>query len=180
MIWFLEAVWALMLTWPFLVVLALTAWTFEHNECHVWTLWWWIGAVVIGYFYFQPGWIAATLIGVGYIPVGISWSIWRYNRHVGDEMDRTHRDAGKAYSSEGRAVNIRILKDTLHPKRMKATLVMWVLLWPPSAVDSVAGDLIDAVDWLVRKVFHFAYMGIYDKAMAKLPEEDEVKERKSD
>lgn len=148
-----------LLTWPALVVLAILGVLFEHNGARAWAVTTALATAAVSYFFFGLP-LLTILIGAGaYVVIGLIWSVWRYKRHVDKtvEANRTQDERTRQRVVEG-----------LHPKAMLSTITAWVLIWPFSMVENVAGDLINAIETLVSKIFRGVYHKIYNSAVAAL------------
>lgn len=132
---------------------------FEHNQSRVWAVIAAIATLIVAFFTYHVSLLTIVLYTVGYIFIGVLWSVYRYKRHV---MKVVAENIGKPDSTK------QFVLSTLHPKAMLGTLTAWIIVWPFSFVENVAGDLINSVQLLVSKVFKGMYHRIYDSAVAAL------------
>lgn len=148
-----------LLSWPALIVLASLGILFEHNGARGWAVTTMLILAASSYFFFAVPLLTILIGAAVYLVVGVVWSIWRYKRHVDKTIER-YRDSG---DYERRAA-----LGQLHPRAMLSTLTAWIVIWPFSFVEHLVGDLINALQSLVTKVFRGVYHRIYNKAVAAL------------
>jgi len=156
----------LAMTWPALIGLALLGILFEHNGARGWAVTMMLGLAATSYFFFAVP-LMTILVGASiYVAVGLVWSWWRYKRHV----DKTVVENREADEMQRR----RVIRD-LHPKAMLSIITAWILIWPFSMIENIAGDLINMIQSLVTKVFRGIYHKIYSSAVEALtPAEDKA------
>lgn len=155
----LDLVLGYILTLPFLVVLLIGGILFEHNEARGWAIFTGIIATVVAYFYFKFPLIDA-LYGIGgYAAAGLVWSFYRYKRFVSKKVDESRgmNDDQKRY----------LIKE-IHPTAMLPTITAWIIIWPFSVIDNLLGDLISAVEALVKTIFRGVYNRIYAAAVSQI------------
>jgi hypothetical protein len=58
--------------------------------------------------------------------------------------------------------------DRLHPLAMLSTLTAWVIIWPFSMVENLAGDVINMIRTAISTVFRSVYNRIYESAVRDL------------
>jgi hypothetical protein len=51
---------------------------------------------------------------------------------------------------------------------MWPSITAWVMIWPFSLIENFVGDIINAIQALVKKVFRGIYYKIYDSAVEAL------------
>ena len=122
-----------LLTWPDLILLLSLGALAEHNEAHGFALFLGVVSAVIAYFFFNLTLASIALYALGYVAVGLVWSVWRYKRHA-DNIVTKHLNS----SPQDRAYAIQ----RLHPMAMLSPIVSWVVAWPFSAIVSVCSDLL--------------------------------------
>lgn len=83
-----------------------------------------------------------------YFFIGVFWSFWRYHKFV------------IAGTKKGRD------KDSLKPHYHTETIVSWIVIWPLSAIENIASDLIDMVTTFVTETLKSVYRKIYESAIA--------------
>lgn len=148
-----------LLSWPALIGLALIGVLFEHNGARGWAVTTALVLAASAYFFFAVPLLTILIGAAAYLVAGVAWSVWRYKRYVDKTVEK--------YKAENEAVRRRVI-EALHPKAMLSTLTAWILIWPFSLVENIAGDLINAIQALVTKVFRGVYHSIYNKAVAAL------------
>lgn len=149
----------LLLSWPALVLLIVLGLLFEHNGARGWAVFTALALMMISYFFFS---VPLMTIGIGaaiYLLVGIIWSFWRYKLHANNIVERF-----KYASIQEKQ---RVISD-LHPKAMLSTITAWIMIWPFSMVENVVGDLINAIQIFVSKIFRGVYHRIYNSAVSAL------------
>lgn len=149
------------LSWPALIGLCVLGIFAEHNDGRGFAVFVAIVTSVVAVLFFSVPLADAALYGVGYLAVGFVWSFWRYRRFVATKV---------AYIKE-HTVDPERRKDqasTLAPKYHIDTIVAWVVIWPFSAVENLASDLIDGLTTLVKTTFKAIYHKIYTSATAGL------------
>jgi hypothetical protein len=150
-----------MLTWPAIAVLLVLGILFEHSEARGWAIVTAIVASVVSFFYFSISLENFAFGSLAYLVIGIVWSFYRYKRYVGkavsDAKESVMSDTQKEY----------LIRD-LHPTKNLSTITAWIIVWPFSAIDNIAGDLINAIETLVKTVFRGVYHRIYESAVADI------------
>ena len=159
MMFVLDWVLGYVLTLPFLVVLLTLGILFEHNSARGWAIFTGIIATTVAYFYFKFPLIDALYGTLGYAVAGLVWSFYRYKRFVSKKVDesRNMTDSQKQY----------LIKE-IHPTAMLPTITAWIIIWPFSIIDNLLGDLISAVEALVKTVFRGVYNRIYASAVSQI------------
>jgi hypothetical protein len=148
-----------MLTWPALIALLFFGVLFEHNGARGWAVFTALVVAAVAYFFFS---VSLLTIGIGvasYIAFGLVWSFWRYKREA-----QLVVEANKAESIQTREYALR----RLHPRNMWPSITAWVMIWPFSLIENFVGDIINAIQALVKKVFRGIYYKIYDSAVEAL------------
>lgn len=146
-------------TWPALLVLVLLGILFEHNGargCAVATS---LAVMAVSYFYFNISLLALGLGTLGYILLGLVWSFYRYKRHANKVVEE--------YKNRSDSDKERALKN-LHPTNMLSTITAWIIIWPYSFIENFVGDIINAIQLLVQKIFRGVYHRIYNNAVVSL------------
>ena len=155
------------LTWPTFIILCGLGIIFESYGEHTLAMFTGIVSAVVAYFFFHIDPMSIIVYIVGYFAIGFGWCIWRYKRHASDVVDEFRNSSD--YAREQAAAN-------LHPVRMLNVLTTWVLVWPFSMVENVAGDLIKLIQTTITKVFKSIFNRIYDQAVGQLLPKDLSKE----
>jgi hypothetical protein len=148
-----------LLSWPALAILVILGILFEHNGARGWAVFTALVIAAISYFFFSVSLMTIGIGAVAYIAIGLVWSFWRYKRHVDDvvEMNKGESDMRKAHALQ-----------QIHPKEMLGTITAWIMIWPFSMTENFVGDIVDAIQDLVRRVFRGVYHKIYDSAVSRL------------
>lgn len=154
---------AYLLTWPALIALLVLGIFFEHNGARGWAVFTGIVAMAVSFFFFAVPLETLVVYAVGYIAVGLVWSFWRYKRYVEVEAAKIREMSANAERKADYAKR-------LAPNNNLDTITAWILIWPFSAIENVLGDLINAVQALVTKVFKGVYHRIYTSLVGDLLE----------
>ena len=151
---------AYVLTWQALGLLILAGILFEHSNWRGFAV---FTALFLGFSaasYFQLSWSEIAMYAGGSLAFGLVWSFWRYKRFV---------DAKVLYAQTcGDNNHRKRIAEEMRPSNMWPTIVAWVVVWPFSIVESAVGDIISAVETIVKKVFRGVYNRIYTSAVAKM------------
>lgn len=159
---------AYVLTWPALVLLLLVGIAFEHCGARKWAVFTGIVAIAVSYFYFNVSLTQILYAVAAYVAVGVVWSFWRYKVYVTDQVAKIKELSAKAFSADSRNRMI----ENLAPTKNLGMITAWIIIWPFSAVESILGDVIRAVQALVTKVFKGVYHKIYTSQVKGLSFED--------
>lgn len=153
-----------LITWPAIVILIVLGIIFESSNSHISASFVGIVAAVSAYFFFHLDLQSLTAYIVAYFAIGFGWSVWRYRRHARTIVARHSGDSESAR---------RYALQRLHPTAMLSTLTSWVLIWPFSMVENLAGDLVNLIQTTITRVFKSIYNRIYQAAVGDLmtPEE---------
>lgn len=150
---------AFLLSWPALIGLVLLGILFEHNGSRGWAVSTALAIAAVSYFFFAVP-LTTLLIGAGaYLAFGLVWSFYRYKRHA--MLVVAQNKTADALTRENALYR-------LHPKNMLSTITAWIVIWPFSAIENVAGDIINSIQLLVTKFFRGVYFRIYDSAVNEL------------
>lgn len=148
---------AYLLTWQALVAILLIGIIFEHRGARGWAVFTGLAAMGISYFVFD---VSLKVIGIAtalYLIVGVVWSFWRYNVHVKDSVKWIKTLQPSKFSE----TYIQTQIDNLAPTKNLNMITAWIIIWPFSAVENLLGDIINAIQALVTKVFKGVYHKIY-------------------
>jgi hypothetical protein len=146
-------------TWPALAILIVLGIIFEANDGHKMAVFLGLAAAVAAYFYFGLAPLQMVWLTLAYLGVGFIWSFYRYKRHC-DKMVKLHVSAD--FVTRERVVH------QLTPSNMLSKITMWVTIWPFSAVENIAGDLINFLQSFITRFFRGIYNRIFDNASAEL------------
>ena len=150
---------AWLFTWPALLILAVLGLLFEANQGHKMAAFIGIVMATVAYFTFHIPIMYLVYGVVAYLVVGFAWSFYRYKRHADKVVEVNMK--------EDQRTRERAITD-LHPTKMLGTITSWVLIWPFSFIENIAGDLISALQSMITKFFRGIYHRIFDSASAKL------------
>lgn len=159
---------AYLFTWPALVALLLIGIVFEHKGARGWAVFTGIVAMLVSYCYFDVTLETIVYYAIAYLLVGIGWSFWRYNVYVKETVAYIKSMSSKAFSADWRQTQV----DNLAPTKNLDRITAWIIIWPFSAVESIAGDIINAIQALVTKVFKGVYHKIYLSHVKSISLED--------
>ena len=151
-------------TWPAIVILIILGIIFESASSHISAAFVGIVAAICAYFFFHLDLQELTVYIAAYFAIGFAWSIWRYRRHARSVV------ASHANETESRR---RSALQRLHPTAMLSTLTTWVIVWPFSMVENLAGDLVNLIQTTIIRVFKSIYHRIYEAAVGDLLTPDE-------
>ena len=142
-----------------LAVLVVLGILFEHNGARGWAVFSALLLAAVAYMFFSVSLMTIAIGSVVYVLVGLLWSFWRYKRHAQKVVEKYKGEDAKLRESALRS---------LHPKEMLGTITAWIMIWPFSMFENIAGDIINIVQSLVTKFFRGIYFRIYDSAVAAL------------
>lgn len=156
---------AYVLAWPTLVGILLLGIVFEHKGARGWAVFTGIVAMAVSYFYFEVTLSQILYLAIAYIVIGLVWSFWRYNVHAKTTVAwiKTLQVPDK-FSEVYRQTQI----DNLAPSKNLDRITAWIIIWPFSAVENILGDLINAIQSLVTRVFKGVYSRIYNSHVKSL------------
>lgn len=159
----------LFLSWPTLIILCIFGILSEHNNSRGWAIFWTLLILPICYFFFDLTFTTFVIYTAIYTGAGFVWSFFRYTRYITVESSKIRNSGDSDDVKQRRALN-------LHPKNNIDTITAWVIVWPFSAVENFAGDLINGIEILVSKVFKGVYYSIYNKIVGDLIKDPTEKE----
>lgn len=163
-VWFATPVW--------LAVFLLIALWSEAFDCHKFAAFLSMTALGLSTYMLNinPMWL------IGYIPVGLLWSMLRWRFHCSDvvkDMDNDNNlTSGTKHSKKPLIVRY---KKRLDVKEQIDKIISWVFSWPISILSSVIGDIIRGVKYTVTNWLGSLYDKISNSATSKhkhLLEED--------
>lgn len=145
-------------SWPILLGLIVIGIIAEHNDGRGIAVAALLLSAVSAYFLFGINLTTLGIIAAGYFVVGVIWSFWRYSRYV-TVTSALYRNKG--YSLDVLNCNL----ENLRPAKMTDTIVAWIVIWPFSAVENIASDLLDVIGVFVKQTLRSAYNRIYESAI---------------
>lgn len=148
---------AYLFTWPALVALLLIGIVFEHKGARGWAVATGIISMIVSYTYFNVTLESIAYWAIAYLIIGLVWSFWRYNVYVKEQVKYIKGLSPRSWSTDYRQTQLEGLAPTKNLDRITA----WILIWPFSLIENLLGDIINAVQALVTKVFKGVYHKIY-------------------
>lgn len=130
----------------------------DHRQSQGWGIFWIIVSAALAYFAFG---VDPKLIGyaaLAYVPVGVIWSIFRYRKYTKEIVKKVQ--AGDM--DDHHALRLVRLSEN------KAKITYWVAAWPMSLVGRILGDIYDAIESVVVKLFKGTYARISADAEAQI------------
>jgi hypothetical protein len=144
-----------MLNWTAFAVIIVLGILMEANEHHKTSVTLGIIAAVTAYYFFKIP-LNYMLYGFGgYVVVGLAWSVWRYNRHVDSVVEK--------FANRSKDEKRCALRE-IHLRNMLDTITVWVIIWPFSMIENVAGDLVNIIQTTIKTYFKGVYMAIFNRA----------------
>ena len=151
----------MIVSWPVLILLVLSALLFEHNRHSGWATLLIILISAVSFYLFHPTWKEVGIVAVAWFPIGFLWSFWRFRKHVDKVVAKVEKGYDKIYAKEKIKVSNNI-----------DNIVFWVIVWPVSFIETILGDVIDVITDLVKRVFRATYQKITDGANNRIDEID--------
>jgi hypothetical protein len=148
-----------LLSWPGLLTLTLLGVWFEYVESRAWAVFTGLVVAASAYLFFNIAFMDVLVYMGLYLLVGVLWSFWRYKRFV-------QKRVAIITPLSGASMDWEIKR--LHPSENLSTITAWIIIWPFSMVENLCGDIIVAIEDLVRRVFKGVYNRIYESAIADL------------
>lgn len=111
--------------------------------------------VAWGVFSFPPEYGKYALMG--YIPVGLGWSLIRWKRHSSKVVEGLKDFNDRSNAELNRAV------DSLTVSENVGKILGWTVNWPWSVIDNVFGDIID----FLKRIITVHLRTFYDSITAK-------------
>ncbi len=148
-----------LLTWEAVVIIAVLGIWAEHSESRGVAVFLALVGMAVAYFTFNVPIMYIVYGVIAYMLFGVLWSFYRYRRYVIKRVEDV--------KNEREAIRASVARD-IHPSRMLGTITAWIVIWPFSLIDNFIGDVIDAIESLVKTVFKGVYHRIYTSAIGKL------------
>lgn len=160
-----------LLTWPALVILLLAGIFFEHTGSRKMAVFSGIVAAVSAYFYFGIPLETIGFYALAYLVIGVVWSFWRYKVFINKQVSYLEQRTWRNQAHKIEAVT------QLAPSNNLGQITAWIIVWPFSLVENTLGDVINAVQALVTKVFKGVYYKMFtSRTAALLAREDDIVE----
>jgi len=154
---------AYVLSWPALVLLFIVGIYFEHTGSRKSALAAGIGVMAISYFYFDVELKDIAVAALGYLVIGVIWSFIRYRKYVKTQVEFIKTSVQEK--------NKREYALRLAPSNNLDRISSWIIVWPISLIENLLGDIIEAIQGLITRVFKGVYYKIYTKLTAGLLDE---------
>jgi hypothetical protein len=154
------AIGAFLLVWwvPIFILLGIIALVTEHNEAHGWTVFFTIVMMLAAVSLPSVTWTMMGVLAVVWVPIGLVWSLWRWKKYCAHIVSEVAN--GKIMASSG--------KQMIDPQEALSKITQWVIAWPFSLVESLIGDIIDAVQNMIKGIFKATYEKISAKALVQI------------
>ena len=146
--------------------------TYKHSEG--WSAIWTILAVgsVAGIFGIELATLGYVILL--WIPIGIAWSIWRFEKHVKNIWDEVELDEHIDSYTLNRS------KSRMLPSNNISTITGWIIAWPISIVVNALGDIYDIVHALIFRYSIGIYNSISKSYIDKIDEMENKENKKTD
>lgn len=105
-------------------------------------------------------WQAIATILVGYVLVGIVWSLFKWNRYVNAKI----KEVIERYGSWENAIKSLVIIHEISPSYNKSKLIGWIAWWPWSMFWDLSGDFFT----MLYEGMTNAYQKITDNAISKV------------
>lgn len=184
MIEFIVASWLWLATWPILIGLLVFGVIMEYNDNHKFAAFLTIVSFGIAWTIFDEQRTLLTYLAFGYIPIGLVWSIWRWNIYCKKKVRENVELAADYYStteySSWRASALMSSEDLQRSLQIRRPdniqrVISWILCWPVSVLERLIGDFIEfirllAIEWMGGVFNKIASSSIqsYDNELATL------------
>jgi hypothetical protein len=153
------------LSWPGIISFCLAGIWFEYVEWRGMAIFMSLVAAVTAFFFFKVPFEHLVYYAIGYLVLGITWSVWRYKRFVDREVEKFNELNDNAK---------RNTKDmTLHhlsPLSNVDKIVGWIIAWPFSFIENVTRDIIHWIEVQVRTTLRKIYEYVYNSAIKNIKE----------
>jgi hypothetical protein len=119
-------------------------------------------AGVVAFFVFSLSITDMILIVAAYVIIGSVWSFWRYRHFVTEKVANWNTKVNMS------AQETKWFVESLTPRACLNRITCWIIVWPFSMVENIAGDLIRMIKHMITNTFKSVYNKIYTKAIANL------------
>jgi len=137
---------AYLLTLPALVIVIFLGIIFEANDNSS-SLFCAILAGIIAFFVFNLQIIDIALFGIAYILIGCVWSFWRYKHYLVEKVANWNTKVLMTASET------KWFMESLTPRACLSRITSWIIVWPFSMIENIAGDLIRMITDLDVKFY---------------------------
>lgn len=151
-----------LLNWVALSILLVLSLFCEVGESPGWAVFFGAVAGVVAINLFGIPLNTVLYAAVGYLVLGVLWSIWRYKRFVRTEVQRLTQLYGKA----------RTATEDLHPSKQTGRIVSWMVIWPVSLISNITGEFIHLLSSIVTTWLKGIYEDIYKSGVASTKKVD--------
>ena len=162
----LEIIGALAVSYWTILILGFLVTLQCHYDHEGWSLFFLILLGLASYFAFSMPAIYIFYSALAYIPIGIAWAIFKWDRYckkcieIEKKSDRKTREWG--YTS---------IQKELDPKMQIWRISNWIIAWPFSAIGTVFSGIIDAIEDFVERYIIGIFSTISNKYLSNLPDE---------
>lgn len=125
-------------------------WSFVLGAAILWSSWQYIAP------FFQLWHLAL------YVPIGIVWSIWRFDRRCSKITAELKKENEKAHWTTNYS------RSDMHPRNNVDRITRWIIFWPLSVVQYALNDALSAVTGLVKGWLQHIYAVIENRHLEKL------------
>ena len=172
-----------LLSWPALIGLGIWCEHKDHRKSSITFALIILGAILLAAFrIFDLSLVSAGLIVLAYGACGVLWSFFRYRRFVRssvEDWNEAHENyvkTSRAGVHLGGADSLEQLMNRLKPSSNTGKIIAWMVVWPFSFIENLAGDIIGGLTELVKTTFKTVYASIYAAAIQDLPAHDSLKQ----
>lgn len=161
--------------WFLIIPLLLVSTVFEHNERSGWAFIFAIPAFVSLAFIFTLTVWQTVAILCAYVPIGLVWSYFRWQRRISKTLKTLEEDLArfKAGKSVGLHATENDIKDEARhnidfDQCNRQRVILWVMAWPFGVIESFVGDIIDGIDSFIRATAQRTYVKWSDAGKSKI------------
>jgi hypothetical protein len=133
--------------------------------------------IALGIAYSKPfvelalDWRVVAMAGVGYVIIGIGWSLYRWFNHVREEAESYRIKYGSCLNENNR----NSLKYSISASNNKQKIIGWIAYWPWSMTWNIVGDFFT----LIYDSMRLAYQKIADRELSKFGTQVDPKKQKT-
>lgn len=159
-------------SWWFMIAAFVIILIAIHSDSDGFGLFFTILLLVGAYNYFNIDSTYLMFSLVGYLPVGIAWSLYRWKRHCSTAVEdfNKFKSDWEPENVDQRMENTFEFKQTRENTQRKLTasknvtkIVSWIINWPFSVIENVLSDVIEVLTQFVKK----RIIGLYNKISKK-------------
>ena len=150
------------ISWWFILFLIVTGFIACHSEHDIFTLLITLAAGFVVFNLTGITWLQLGIYALAHIPIGVTWSIFRWKKLCKKRIEEVKENPDSFMNKE------QYVRKDLNPLKSIDKIVSWVIAWPFSFIESVLGDLYDAIETIVKKYIIRIYTRISDKYIKEL------------